>query len=489
MAVDNLKPVPAPIAPSTTAWGPAGQGGTAPLDRSMIQRNGITVNKRTTLGPIKDVKAFRSYWAAKLAADPLARRVVSTLWRKRDSYAGPVVERTRSENPIIAAVLVGEAIQHAREHFRALLALATRRSSALVRDPLAFVSAHGVRRARGGVPLRAVLQGYRTGHKVFWESMCTVINRLAPNAEAGLRTAMLLSDYCIEYTDLISIVVADAYVVEEAKLAGERARLGIAVIASLLKGVLPSSDLGGRMCERAGFGNGLHMVVLVVRGEDRRDDGSVAACEPSDLVSAIELALPRGNFGRLIEADAGGAVAVVSCAKSPGASATSALRVNPGCRTLCQAGRLRIGVGLDVNSIAELPRSHKEAQVAIALLGTTQTIGHLAEVSVQDYLRLTADETAYRLMPALAAEVRTGPLAQTLEAFAAADMNVKACAQRLGLHSNTIYNHLNRVRRQTGLDPRSFLGLSLLILALRLGSSIVRNRFDVSVGSSWGAQP
>ena len=443
------------------------------------------MDRDAKLTPSSDVRAFHQRWSAKLAGDPLARRVISTLWLHCDSYAAPVAERVRRENPVIAAVsevATGETIQHAREHFRALLALATSRSRALGRDPLSFVSAHGVRRARGGVPLRAVLHAYRTGHKGFWESMCAVINRLAPNAEAGMRTTMLLSDYCIEYTDLISIVVADAYVAEEAKLAGERTRLGIAVIASLVKGVLPSSDLGGRMCERAGFGDGRHMVVVVVRGDDRTGDGSSAARERSELASAIENALPPGDFGRVIEADADGLVAIMSCAKAPGARVAKALRVDTGCRTVSLVGCLRIGIGLDVDKIAELPRSYKEALLAIELLGATQPVAHLAEVSVEDYLRLTADATAYRLLPALAAEVQADPLARTLDAFAAADLNVKACARRLGLHTNTIYHRLNRVQGLTGVDPRTYHGLSQLMMALMLGSRRLNHK-DVPAGS------
>jgi hypothetical protein len=128
-----------------------------------------------------DVQVFRRQWAARIAEDPLAKRVLAALWRNREAYAGPVRARTRRENAIIDAVVeteLPETMRHVQGHFSALLALPIYRLRNLSADPLAFVSNHGVRRARGGIPLRAVLQAYRTGHKGFWAAMCAVINRL-----------------------------------------------------------------------------------------------------------------------------------------------------------------------------------------------------------------------------------------------------------------------------------------------------------------------
>ena len=76
----------------------------------------------------------------------------------------------------------------------------------------------------------------------------------------------------------------------------------------------------------------------------------------------------------------------------------------------------------------------------------------------------------------MAAEVQAAPLARTLDAFAAADLNVKACARRLGLHTNTIYHRLNRVQGLTGVDPRTYHGLSQLMMALMLGSQRLNHK-------------
>ena len=44
----------------------------------------------------------------------------------------------------------------------------------------------------------------------------------------------------------------------------------------------------------------------------------------------------------------------------------------------------------------------------------------------------------------------------------------QATARRLDLHTNTVYFRLNRIRELTGIDPRSYSGLSLLLTTLRI---------------------
>ena len=59
-------------------------------------------------------------------------------------------------------------------------------------------------------------------------------------------------------------------------------------------------------------------------------------------------------------------------------------------------------------------------------------------------------------------------LSRTIHAFADCNFNVKQTAQRLGVHTNTVYFRLNRINKLTGTDPRTYFGTSLLLTALRL---------------------
>jgi hypothetical protein len=359
-----------------------------------------------------------------------------------------------------------ETMQHVLQHFRSLLSLPTDRAAELGDEPLAFVRAHGIRRARAGVPLIAVLQAYRTGHKSFWSAMCDMINRFCVNTEDGLRVTMLLSDYGIEYVDLISATVTDAYLSEETQLALQRTRLSVAVVDDLLQGRLPSSDEALALCRLQNVGGAAPMAVLVARLTPQ--GGPFSAQLRAALARAIEQALPQSAFGGLVELRQDEVVAVIS-GERPAARAAQAIRESGA--VALGGPHLRIGIGLDVNHVASLPRSHSEARTAIALLGGERPVAYLGEAGVDTYLLHVADETAHRLAPPWVGEIADDVHWRTLRAFADASLNVKACANILKVHNNTIYHRLNRIRKLTGIDPRTYTGLNHLLTALSVSAS------------------
>jgi sugar diacid utilization regulator len=63
---------------------------------------------------------------------------------------------------------------------------------------------------------------------------------------------------------------------------------------------------------------------------------------------------------------------------------------------------------------------------------------------------------------------RSGELSRTIHGFADCNFNVKRTARHLELHTNTVYFRLNRIRELTGIDPRSYAGLSLLLTTVRM---------------------
>jgi sugar diacid utilization regulator len=52
--------------------------------------------------------------------------------------------------------------------------------------------------------------------------------------------------------------------------------------------------------------------------------------------------------------------------------------------------------------------------------------------------------------------------------FADCNFYVKSTAQALGVHTNTVYFRLNRLKKISDLDPRSYAGTSTILTALRL---------------------
>jgi PucR C-terminal helix-turn-helix domain/GGDEF-like domain len=424
--------------------------------------------------PPLDVKEFGLAWATKIGANTLALRIVEQLWRDRNANAELVMRATRQADPNYHRPddpKFAEAMAHIEVHFDAFLALASGRTLELGDDPLAFVRLHGVRRARQQFPLTSLLQAYRAGHKGFWAAICDQIHRLPHHGGDALATAMLLSDFAIAYSDLISVVLTEAYLDEEKQLSAQRMRLSIAVLDDLLHGHAARSGPGLDLCERARLRDGACMVALVARADQDRGGGNGLSPEGIATRQAIETALPPAEFGRLVDIRGDEVVAIVSSAAEAGRQAAQRLRAQPVAGAAATGG-LRIGIGLDVREIAQLPQSYAEAGRALKLFDRAQPVAHLAEIDIGHYVSRTADTTARRLVPrsieCLIEDDREGDLARTVQEFAAASLNVKLCAKRLNVHVNTIYHRLNRVRRVTGIDPRTYSGVLSLTTALSI---------------------
>lgn len=84
-----------------------------------------------------------------------------------------------------------------------------------------------------------------------------------------------------------------------------------------------------------------------------------------------------------------------------------------------------------------------------------------------------AGRARLEVLLASAVEVaRSNPhLTETVLAFAAADMSVAATAPAVQVHANSVTYRLERWARLTGLDPRTFAGLSQSVVACRIAES------------------
>jgi sugar diacid utilization regulator len=67
-----------------------------------------------------------------------------------------------------------------------------------------------------------------------------------------------------------------------------------------------------------------------------------------------------------------------------------------------------------------------------------------------------------------AEDAQSRELSRTIRAFTDCNFNVKRTAHILGVHTNTIYFRLNRTKKLSGLDPRTYAGASTILAALRL---------------------
>ena len=110
--------------------------------------------------------------------------------------------------------------------------------------------------------------------------------------------------------------------------------------------------------------------------------------------------------------------------------------------------------------------------MALEFTGGNRTLRHFADIDLAEFVIHGADTAALRLIPNWVREAHASGteayLTRTIRAFADCSLNVKETARRLGVHTNTIYFRLNRIKERTGADPRTFYGTSTLLTALRL---------------------
>jgi DNA-binding PucR family transcriptional regulator len=123
--------------------------------------------------------------------------------------------------------------------------------------------------------------------------------------------------------------------------------------------------------------------------------------------------------------------------------------------------------------VAELPRAYAEAHAALDLVDGGG-VAALPRMAAFDYLTLSARDTARRLVdPALREflaedRARGGVLRDTVQALAAADLQLAAAAARLRVHPNTASYRVSRIEERTGRNPRRVADLIELLVAIAL---------------------
>jgi hypothetical protein len=366
-------------------------------------------------------------------AETIARRMVYAIREEVDEY------RT-VRDPKIAAEVLAHAVDHVH-----LIARCGRQDRTPAGTELDFIRARGAQRARQLMPLDALQESYLIGQRITWEA----IVEAAGDSPEGLRIAQELTAWTFRYTHAINVAVAEGFLTESHALASEVERGRRDLLDRLLSGQPPGPDE-----ERRAEGLGLRPDVayaVVVGSHEGTDSERLArrAVAPQDAfvvgrgdeIVAVVPTLPRRGPRELRD--------VIERAAAE--------------QDRIHGVRIRAGVSTECTGLGDIGRGYAEARRA---LRHADPAAALEEISLFDYLAESADETAQRLAPPGLDQL--APLADTLEAYAACDLNVARTAEYLAVHPNTVHYRLRRVQELTGRDPRRFADLVELTTALRL---------------------
>jgi transcriptional regulator of acetoin/glycerol metabolism len=246
----------------------------------------------------------------------------------------------------------------------------------------------------------------------------------------------------------------------------------VGLVDALLNGRAPGDAEAQRLAALAGIRPGAAFAIAVVRP---RRNGTALDGDATlrSLARLIEQVLPPAAFGRLIDVRNDEVTAIVCGAAGVGRALIAALAHSEFARRAADGLACLVGVSRDTGDIARLPDAVEEARVALDFAAAARPLMHFSDVDLPELLFRRADQAAFRLIPDWTRHFagngdQPHELLHTIRAFAASDLNVKQTARRVGVHTNTIYFRLNRIKKLTGVDPRTYAGASLLLAALRL---------------------
>ena len=417
-----------------------------------------------------------SGWEARLHANALAVPILSALNDRKSEVERCALDGLQRENLQFARAASpqfrAEALGHCNAILELVLAIGEARTASLGAEPFRFVEAHAVRRARQQFPLAGSLNAYRLAHKGYWEVMRNqVADSGAPESEKT-DCLMILSEFLLEFFDRISGIMTDAYIAEEKRLTARSARTHAALIEDLVHGRQPGDLQAQTLCDQTGIAGGGTIAVAIGRVRHAPGGRHIDHATQLDrMLGYFRQMLTPPEFGGVIDARGDEVIAIVAGGEGISTRAAKALGGSLAGQGAASWG---IGVSMDASEISALPHACQEAERAVEFTAADRPVMHFGGIDLLEFLARRPDAAAQRLIPTWAGRLKeadgskSGALSRTIRRFAACDLNVKRTARDLNLHTNTVYFRLNHVRKLTGIDPRSYLGLSLLLTTLQM---------------------
>lgn len=381
----------------------------------------------------------------------------------RDAVLGEVAAFSDSRNPRVLPDLV--------DHVGAHIAEVTRLFEGGDLGDFAFVRAHARLRAEQRFPLEATLHAYRCGHRV--------ISRWLRDAAATARQRLTLeaidaiADFSIEYTNVVSAVMASDYVAHTRLIEAAEGDRGAELLNVLLSGYDESDGRIARLLKAAGYLDQRRSYCVVCVRTPIADELENPE-RAQRLLAAVADQFASTNIRILAGLRNSRVIALASALRrqsgwtEPQTNLAERLTFH-----LMQLGpSVLVGVSADHPSTASIPKALREATAALDFTSMDRRVVPFSELPVRSLLVHAGGEYVRSAAPAwsralLSADAKTGGiLVRTLMALADADLNVQQVGRRLEVHPNTVYARLKRIQHITGLDGRRHHDLVELLFAV-----------------------
>jgi DNA-binding PucR family transcriptional regulator len=376
----------------------------------------------------------------------------------REAVLAEVPSFTASGNPEILVNLDQHASAHIREIIHILAGGAI--------TGFSFVREHARLRAEQRFPLEATLHAYRCGHRIISHWLREAI------ASKKEKATSAIADFTLEYTNIISTIMASEYVLHARRQAEAEGDLRTELLNVLLTGYDESDGRVAQLLKRSGY-------------LEQRQSYCVVVVQPLNAQEMEQPARAQRIIDALADALASTSIRLLAGARNMVVTAVlSHKRRQSGWTAPGEdlADRLvllfdvlgpsvLIGLSASHPSTAFVPKALYEAKIALDFATVARRIVRFGDLPIRellvhrgnDYVQSAPKPWVQALITAN--QDADGSLVATLRAMADSDMNVQLAGRQLGKHANTVYARLERIKALTGLDGQRYRDLTELLLA------------------------
>lgn len=407
-----------------------------------------------------------------LRAHGVVPGVADTLLARRDSFARELIDGITGEVPAYRESGNPDVIPELDAHLTEVVSQACQLLAGERLKPFEFVAEHARRRAAQRFPLDAILHAYRCAHRNLSRWVRDAALDTADESAQVRRVVAAVTDFTVEYTGALGTTLTSEYVAHTRALAEVEGDRRTRLLDTLLCGYDESDRIAANLLRGAGYlEQRQSYCVAIARSVNPREMENPARAQR--MADAITEVFEKSPLRHLVGVRDNHVVAILSGTRRlSGWTAPQSLVADRAYPLLRKVGPAAvIGLSNDMPSTSHIPRAASEARLALDFADVASRVMRYSKIPFRQMLVTHARESVQSALPAWldafdAIDRKSrGSFLSTLRAYADANMNVLRTAQDLGVHPNTIYARMRRIREVTGLDPLNYHALTEMLLA------------------------
>ena len=334
-----------------------------------------------------------------------------------------------------------------------------------------FIVEYAKHQAEQYFPIEATLHTYRCVQKTL--SLQTR-NAVLTDHNYDPDTQQLLvavTDLTQEIVDTISRIFTSAYVAQLQLLADVAGDRRSQLLSALLEGHDESDGRIATLLRDEGYLTGrLAFCVCLVQTQDPSE--LLNPHRARRLIQAIDKKFQNTNIRRLIDMRDNKVTIIFSGIHrmSGWTSINKQLNETVSAHLAAVPATILIGVSSNVHAISQIPGAHNEAQHALSFASLSDRVIQFSNLSALQIIFHLARPEFSKTLPAWTQsfsevdERSKGALMASIKTYAESDMNLQSTARSLKVHPNTLVARFQRIEEITGLDPKTFTGLTDILL-------------------------